>query len=444
MQAMAITTLPLLVPLGYWLGLAVMLGWGLLAWFRQRGYRYSTQASGRGDALLMALLVGVGTVELAAGVWHSSLRQALPLAAAAWLAALAWGVVRVVPPRPAPWWAGLALGAIGVGGWAVWQKLVVGLTRATGHPPLHSILFGNLALLSALMCLAGLGWAWQQRTARFMWLALLLGGAAGGGLASALSGTRGGWLVLPLALWVFYRGYARRWRVVWRWVALCAVLAVVMAVYLTPQSGVEKRMDKAVVEVHRYLNGTGYGSVGARLEMYRGALLLIRERPLVGYGHQGYQAAMQKLEEKGVLDPELGNYRHAHNDFLDAWVRRGLPGALMVLGLYLVPLWHFLPSVRAENPVRRSFAVAGVLLPIAFMSFGLSYSFFAYPAGIAVYASWLIFLWVQVPGKVTQDNRHVYPDQKPDGSLVDAGAADGGNLYCRLADSPAGALSPGR
>jgi O-antigen ligase len=257
----------------------------------------------------------------------------------------------------------------------------------------------------------------------------------GGVLASAFSGTRGGWLVLPLATWVFYRSYACRWRAIWCWLGMCSALAMMVAVYVIPQSGVEKRVNKAVAEVRHYIQGTDYGSVGARLEMYRGALWLIRERPFVGYGHNGYQPAMQVLEAKGVLSPELGNYWHAHNDLLDAWVRRGLLGFLMVLSLYLIPLWRFLPGLRAENPIQRSFSVAGVLLTIAFMSFGLSYSFFAYPAGIAVYTSWLIFLWVQVPGKFSKDRRHVYPNEKPDGSIVDAHAIDGGNLRYRLVGS---------
>ncbi|WP_196518277.1 hypothetical protein [Halomonas sp. PA16-9] len=134
---------------------------------------------GRGDGLLLALLLGVGIVEVVAGAWHSSLERALPLAGAAWLAALAFMLVRAVPPRPSAWWVGLALSGLGAGGWAAWQKWIVGLTRATGHPPLHSIFFGNLALLMALLCLAGLGWAWQQRSTRFFWVALLLSGAMG-------------------------------------------------------------------------------------------------------------------------------------------------------------------------------------------------------------------------------------------------------------------------
>ncbi|MDR5899522.1 O-antigen ligase family protein [Halomonas vilamensis] len=389
----------------------------------------------RGDGPLLALLLGVGVVEMAVGAWHSTLMQALPLAGAAWLAALAFVMIRAVPPNPSAWWVGLALSGLGVGGWAAWQKWGVGLTRATGHPPLHSIFFGNLALLVAVLCLAGLGWAWQQRSTRFFWVMLLLGGAIGGGLASALSGTRGGWLALPLIIWVFYYAYARLWRALWRWLALSMVIAVVVAMYVTPYSGVEKRVEKAVTEINGYIAGTDYGSVGARLEMYRGAFWLIGERPLVGYGHQGFHPAMQRLEAQGVLSPELGNYWHAHNDLLDAWVRKGLPGFLMTLGLYLMPIWLFFSGLRAKSAIQRAYAVAGMLLPIAFMSFGLSYSFFAYPAGIAVYASWLIFIWVHVSEKVPHYHRYVYSNEKPSGYIVDADASDGSHFYPRMVDS---------
>lgn len=443
MQALAITVLPLLAPFGYWLGLVITITWPIIIRHERQGRSFFKKSMVRGDSLLLALLLGVGIVEIAAGAWHSSLNKAMPLAGAAWLAALAFVIIRSVPPRPSAWWFGLALSGLGTGGWAAWQKWVVGLTRATGHPPLHSIFFGNLALLVALLCLAGLGWAWQQRSTRFFWVALLLSGAMGGGLASALSGTRGGWLALPLVIWVFYCGYARRWRAIWRWLALSAVIAVMIGVYATPYSGVEKRVDKAVAEVHRYMEGGDYGSVGARLEMYRGAFWLIYERPFMGYGHQGYLPAMQRLEAQGVLSPELGNYWHAHNDLLDAWVRRGLPGFLIVVSLYLIPLWLFFPGLRAESPIQRSYAVAGMLLPIAFMSFGLSYSFFAYPAGIAVYASWLIFLWVHVAEQVPQDGRHVYTNKKPDGDIADANVTDGSHFYNRVVDSKAGSASPG-
>ena len=86
MQALAITVLPLLAPLGYWLGLAITIIWSFLARHERQRRSFFRKPMGRGDGLLLALLLGVGIVEVVAGAWHSSLERALPLAGAAWLA----------------------------------------------------------------------------------------------------------------------------------------------------------------------------------------------------------------------------------------------------------------------------------------------------------------------------------------------------------------------
>ncbi|MGM0639518.1 MAG: O-antigen ligase family protein, partial [Pseudomonadota bacterium] len=375
---------PLLLPLGYWLApLALLLAAGL-GWSQR-------PASIKGmwpQWWAMAALLSFGAVELATGLWHREVALAWPTAAAALLAAAMVPAATLLRPQLAWWWGGLALGGVGNGLWALWQVGVAGASRANGHGEVNAILFGNLALLTGLLCLAGLGWAWQQRWRR-RWLVVLLLGATGGLLASALSGTRGGWLALPLATLVFYRAYLRGWPARWRWLTLGAVALLLVGLYLTPQSGVQQRVGVAMDEATDYLAGEPNGSVGTRLEMYRGALLLIAHTPWTGRGHGGYRDAMGELMAQGRVVPGMDRYWHGHNDLLDAWVRRGFPALLILLGLYLLPLWVFTPRLVATDPETRSLAVAGLLLPVTFIDFGLSYAFFAYPIGIVVYGGWL-------------------------------------------------------
>ena len=178
---------PLLLPMGYWLAPLSLLLIALLAW--RHGAAPLSPAGPLWCAA--ALLLGLGAAELAAGLWHGELALAWPTVLAALLAAAVGPAVCRLRPALAWWWGGLALAAIGNGLWALWQAGVEGARRANGHGEVNAILFGNLALLSGLLCLAGLGWAWQQESRR-RWLVALLLGAAGGLLASALSGTRGG------------------------------------------------------------------------------------------------------------------------------------------------------------------------------------------------------------------------------------------------------------
>ncbi len=373
----SLVVVPLLLLAAAWLGEE-----GQIAAFPQRE-----------DLLLVAVLglqglTWVGML-LLHGEGFSGLNEAWPFALVM-LALLAFARVRV----PATWlWAGLALGSLAAGAWAFWQRVIEHTARANGHEPLHAILFGNLGLLLGLLCLAGLSWSFARRE-RWPWSLLLIAGGLAGLVTSALSGSRGGWIGLPLAIWVLYRGHGRRLPLSWRVTLVAALMALLGSLYALPQTGVAKRVDNAIIGVRQYVAGDDeMTSVSARLDMWRGSSELIFERPLLGWGASGYQAAMRERGAEGEQDPSLGRFWHAHNDVLDAWVKRGLPGLLALLALYFTPLWLFARGVGAGSGERRALAVAGTLVPVAFIDFGLTYSFLAYPAGGLVYGLLIAILW---------------------------------------------------
>jgi len=68
-----------------------------------------------------------------------------------------------------------------------------------------------------------------------------------------------------------------------------------------------------------------------RLPIWRDAVAAITARPLLGWGPQGFPAAVSALHpDEAHLRPVAA---HAHNAVLDAWVDRGFFGALGLLGL---------------------------------------------------------------------------------------------------------------
>lgn len=300
-------------------------------------------------------------------------------------------LARAYPPRLAWMWSGLALGAIAAGSWAGWQKLVEGVGRAGGFT--YVIQFGNLSMLMGVLCLAGLGWAHVQQR-RLPWLLLLGLGALFGILGSLFSGSRGGWVGFPLVLLVLYRGYGRQLSRRFKLAALLAILVGVVLVYAIPQAGVQARVHAAFSDIARYVSGESRtSSLGARFEMWKGATQLIAERPLQGWGDNGYQAGMQRLADEGVIHPEVTVYGHAHNEFIDAFAKRGVMGLVVLLALYLVPMRLFARGFRINDLEHRSVAVAGVLLSVAYIDFGLSQVFMAHNSGVMMYAFWLAVLW---------------------------------------------------
>ncbi|MEA2120067.1 O-antigen ligase family protein [Halovibrio sp. HP20-50] len=381
-----LSAIALIVPSGYSLGAVMLLLGSVVLLVKQ-----PTLDLKRQDWLVMAALVAYAAIGILEAWWDGQGTRGVDKPIRFLLAVPAMLLVMAYPPRLSWLWSGLAIGAIGAGTWAGWQKLAEGVGRATGHT--YVIQFGNLSMLLGILCLAGLGWAVVQPH-RKTWIAFLLVGAVAGILGSLFSGSRGGWIGLPFVLLVLYRGYGRQLP---RMQIIGALLVIVMGgllVYLLPQTGVQLRVHEAFNDVELYMSGENPAtSVGARFEMWKGAYQLILEKPFTGWGDNGYQQGMQALADKGLVDDVATNYGHAHNEFIDAFAKRGIIGLTVLLALYLVPMRLFASQITAENLELRSLAVAGVLLPVAYIDFGLSQAFLIHNSGVMMYAFLLAVLW---------------------------------------------------
>lgn len=376
----------LIVPSGYSVG-AVLLLFGTFALpFTRTNARFGRQDWWVVGALVFYALVGLFEA------WSDGLGFRgvdKPLRFLLVIPVLA--LILAFPPRLGWLWGGLALGGIAVGSWGAWQKLLSGVERAGGYT--HVIQFGNISMLTGILCLAGMGWAMVQPH-RKQWLLLLGLGALGGVLGSLFSGSRGGWVGLPVVLWVLYRAYGRDLAAPFKVGALAIVVVGALCVYAVPQLGVQQRVHQAFDDIERYVSGESRtSSVGARFEMWKGASHLIIEKPLLGWGDNGYQQGMQSLADVGVIDPGVLQFGHAHNEFIDATAKRGILGLIALLFLYLVPMRLFMRQLHSPNLELRSLAVAGALLPVAYIDFGLSQVFLAHNSGVMIYTFWLVVLW---------------------------------------------------
>ncbi|MBE0507364.1 MAG: O-antigen ligase family protein [Marinospirillum sp.] len=294
-------------------------------------------------------------------------------------------------PLPVFFWSGLALGSILTGSWSVWQKIVEEVSRAGGFT--NTIQFGNISMLMGLLCLAGLSWAYLQPR-RVFWLIFLFAGFVMGVLGSVLSGSRGGWIALPIAFFVLYRGYSDFLRWHHALYILLGLLVLASLVYSIPQTEVRHRVQLAAAEVQDYLEtGNARSSVGARLEMWHAASRMIAEKPLLGWGSQGYMAAQARMAEEGVVDRFILRFDHPHNEYLNVTSKRGLLGLAALLLLYFIPLRLFYKGFRISCLQCRSYAVAGAILSVTYIDFGLTQVFFSHNSGVMVYSFMLVVLW---------------------------------------------------
>ncbi|MBZ9538065.1 O-antigen ligase family protein [Modicisalibacter tunisiensis] len=322
------------------------------------------------------------------------------------VAALLLTWMRCRPPAPDAWWAGIGCGALGAGSIALFERLIEHQERADNG--MNAIPFGDLSLLlGSLSLLAALYWPMRSGHAcRYSTgsTGLTLLAALGGLLASLLSGTRGGWIALPLMagllLLAHWRGIngARSSRPLRYGVWGGAVMILVIAVL--PQSGVVDRLIHAWSQSQAYALGEDRtSSVGLRLEMWRGGWQLFQQRPWFGWGEGRLMEAMQALADQGRIHPDAVQFGQLHSDIIDTLARRGIAGLIALAGLYGVPIWLFTRRLQHHQARVRVLAVAGLMITTAFILFGLTQTLLRDVRGLSGYLGLSIGCWVVMRGE---------------------------------------------
>jgi O-antigen ligase len=307
-------------------------------------------------------------------------------------------VVLVARPPARALWLGAALGAFAGLAFAAWQGLWLGVLRPGGL--MNPITFGDLVLCLSLLSLAG---AMQAGTA--FQRALAAGGVLAGLAASLLSGSRGGWLMLALLI-VLPALLAWRRRLLPRAALLLPLLAVVLAAlaYALPQTGVRARIATSISDARLYEAGNPTPtSMNIRLALWRAGLMLIPEHPWTGVDMPVVKRRMHAWVREGKLSPVVfapPEPPHLHNDVLQVLVTRGVLGLAAWIGILLAPLGFFwtrlrLARPRAHGPTgqAQAAALAGLLLVLAYASFGLTEVIF-WSMKANVFYALLLFLLV--------------------------------------------------
>ncbi len=306
--------------------------------------------------------------------------------------------IRDLRPNGAWVWSGLAGGALLSMGVALYQVYGPSLQpRATGV--VNPILFGNLSLSMGMIALAAL--VGIERMHKFFAL-LMMFAALGGLVASMLSKSRGGWVAIPPVALLFAWGFSNVLPVRKILVALFIFGMILIVAYQTPATGLKSRIDLTAGNVIRYLESDDVGdsarstSIGARFEMWKSAWSMFSESPLLGGGWGEFRNYTRKLIKQGEISPAVGRYSHAHNEYLSTLAKGGLLGVLALMALFIVPGWIFLQLFRRNSDESlRSFALAGLVLILAYMSFALSEAIFERSRPVLFFTFYLAVLMAQ-------------------------------------------------
>ena len=289
-------------------------------------------------------------------------------------------------------WYGVVIGAIGAFGVAFYEKIILGYDRAHGSE--YPIMFGDTGMLLGLLSLVAVSYFLAQK--RNIWLYLsLFGGICGIG-ASFLSGSRGGWIALPLiGFFILWQSRCLLTRKIF-WGSLGGAVLLVTLVIAVPQTGVKKKINQTMISLSNYSSGENKAtSLGMRFDMWKTAVQLFQKAPVFGVGEYGGQIEKRHLIERGLIPAEMIMFKHAHNEFFNALSQRGLVGLAFLLAVYLIPMRLFIKKMkRYEHNWRvKPYAMAGALIPMCYMDFGLSQVMFSHNIGVMMYAFPIVYFW---------------------------------------------------
>lgn len=297
-----------------------------------------------------------------------------------------------VPAKLAHMWLGIAIGVILSVGIATWQ-LDHGYDRVEGY--MNIIHFGNIALVYGVFCGAGLAWVNRPIKYKRQWQIIFFIAILASVFSIIASGSRGSWSAFPAlgilagVTFLSKKNFQR---------AAITALGLILGIgvlFSVPGTKIEARYHDAISDVTNYFDHhNADSSVGARLEMWHGALLNIPKKPIFGWNEGDYAAQIKaEVSAKTLMPIVLLFTNNLHNNFIQVLVFEGAAGLVPLLALYFIPFYFFLKRIKSDNLDVKVLAFCGAALLSSFFFFSMSQAILRRNDGVMMFLLMLIILW---------------------------------------------------
>ena len=288
-----------------------------------------------------------------------------------------------IPPRLNMVLYAIPLGSMIAGITAIYDKLVLHSEMAFSSRIMH-IQGGDISMSLGMFSFA-IGFYFFQKT-QLKLTALCIFAALCGVLGSILSTARGGWVGVPFIL-IFMLWTYRQYLSKGFFLGLFSILVIAgFGVSQLPNNRIAERIAAAEHDISAYLQkNDGSTSVGARFDMWKSALLMAQEKPLLGWGVQGVSEKRKQQFEQGLISEYASIFNHAHNQYFDDLSKRGIVGLLALIGVFLVPFCVFWRDLKSANAELKLAGLLGVVHILSVMFYGLSQGFFSHNSGNIFY-----------------------------------------------------------
>ena len=259
---------------------------------------------------------------------------------------------------------GVFAGAIVAGSYGLYQKQVLGFSRASGGTSGLAAAFGDISLILGVMCVALFQPYWRNSKG---WLLIAFLGLSLGIVGSLMSGTKGGWISMPILCWLAVDllekpTYLKRFMVLSSF-----ILLAVLVWYYVPF--IEQRVSVIVPAIYEYfVNGkVADGSAGIRLALWHAATLIFIDNPLFGVGPGTYYIEKLEYINAGLTPSSVTYFNGPHSQLFESLFESGIFGPIMVYSIYFSFIWH----CRKHFNQNKALSTTGVLMAVGFIDFGM-------------------------------------------------------------------------
>lgn len=254
----------------------------------------------------------------------------------------------------------------------------------SGIHTLDVIHFGDFEMILGVMSLFSINWLGHDRLP--LRIIKILGFVAGVA-ASFASGSRGGWLALPVFVVIFFYFHAAgKSRIIIATTAGIIALVLVLLYSFNPM--VNQRVGNLAYEASALNQGNQDTSTGVRWQLYKAAVEIFSNHPVFGVGPDGFALEMTPMLEAGKITPaaaELGR-GEVHNDILCKAAGMGIFGLVAMVGVYLVPIGLFWKVGKSVSGSVKRTGILGVVFVSGFFVFGLTVEMLNLTLAIAFYS----------------------------------------------------------
>lgn len=231
----------------------------------------------------------------------------------------------------------------------------------------HPIFWGNMALCTGFLCLVFASRLnKQEQFLSYIALIFSIG-------ASLWSGTRGGWITIPIM--AIFLAWSKTVSV--KNIILLTVSISILLVSYPDSRNKLLRTFNSPNTAYTAADGISASiridnSTKARLEMWASALDRFKQSPFIGNGLDGFYSA-GNVEFKNQKNTIHKHYNHSHNDVLELLVISGLLGLLAYAAIFFCLARSYIHNLKSKQ--NQPFVFAGLLLLVEFFLFGLTENF---------------------------------------------------------------------